>query len=582
MHFIEHLIVDDYDGISCLSVCDIDDDGNLDFFSCKYRTDQVSYWLNNGEQHFTEYNIADYLDRVLNVFAVDMDEDEDMDVVVGRSAYGVDMDNVLSWFENNGDQEFTLRDISAIDDTTDRLQTCIAIDIDNDDDIDVLGTNSGGEELSCIALWINDGNQNFERLTLSRRWSVRLFGEDIDGDEDFDIIATKCGHWPYSYSQVSWFEDTGNYTYNEHIIQDNIRDIIFIDIADIDGDEDTDIVGVIRDQHENIVWWENDEDQGFDSHIIYGPIEEATSLYAGDMDYNGDMDVVTSGRIGYPGTGYIYWWENDSEEDFYGHLVTDSLIGFYNLDLVDLDGDDDLDILGWSHDVDEAIIWWENRPNQYAPSEFELFQPDDESYVLFENCSEITFDWEESVDLDIPDDSSQVVKYDLHLAIFQPDSSIDSISYLSLDNTQFTTNLIDFLDLKPGRISIQVTWWVNAISLQDTTECESRFIFTLVPENGIYNYSSDVIPSKFCIASTYPNPFNSRINIRISLPHPSQLSVCIFNLLGQQMQVLANEHYEAGYRSFTFNANGLAEGIYFIYAEIPGEMKDMRKVVLLK
>jgi len=90
------------------------------------------------------------------------------------------------------------------------------------------------------------------------------------------------------------------------------------------------------------------------------------------------------------------------------------------------------------------------------------------------------------------------------------------------------------------------------------------------------------IPTKWALEAVYPNPFNPLLSAIIALPSKSDLNVRIYSLLGKQVAELANGHYSPGYRKFTFNASELSSGIYFIHAEVPGKMNEVRKVVLLR
>ncbi|MDP8207494.1 MAG: T9SS type A sorting domain-containing protein [Candidatus Electryonea clarkiae] len=90
------------------------------------------------------------------------------------------------------------------------------------------------------------------------------------------------------------------------------------------------------------------------------------------------------------------------------------------------------------------------------------------------------------------------------------------------------------------------------------------------------------LPSEYLIESFYPNPFNSTMNVSIGLPVSSKLNLTIFNIVGQEMAVLANEHYPIGYHQFTLNASGFTSGIYFINASVPGKMNVVRKIVLIR
>lgn len=80
----------------------------------------------------------------------------------------------------------------------------------------------------------------------------------------------------------------------------------------------------------------------------------------------------------------------------------------------------------------------------------------------------------------------------------------------------------------------------------------------------------------------YPNPFNPSTTVSITLPAQSQLRVSVFNIMGQQVALLADGAYNAGQHHILFDANGMANGIYFVRATVPGKMDEVKKVLLVK
>ncbi|MDP8208529.1 MAG: T9SS type A sorting domain-containing protein [Candidatus Electryonea clarkiae] len=99
---------------------------------------------------------------------------------------------------------------------------------------------------------------------------------------------------------------------------------------------------------------------------------------------------------------------------------------------------------------------------------------------------------------------------------------------------------------------------------------------------GVEKKIQNIIPSQITISPAYPNPFNSSTKVSVALPEHSQLVLSIFNITGQQVSTLANDSYSPGYHKFTFNADELPSGIYFIHASVPGKMNEIRKVVLIR
>jgi hypothetical protein len=87
------------------------------------------------------------------------------------------------------------------------------------------------------------------------------------------------------------------------------------------------------------------------------------------------------------------------------------------------------------------------------------------------------------------------------------------------------------------------------------------------------------IPTVFSISQNYPNPFNPSTIISYAVPRSANVSLRVFNTLGQEVASLVNELKEAGYHRVTWNAN-VPSGIYF-YRLQAGEFTETKKMILL-
>jgi hypothetical protein len=91
----------------------------------------------------------------------------------------------------------------------------------------------------------------------------------------------------------------------------------------------------------------------------------------------------------------------------------------------------------------------------------------------------------------------------------------------------------------------------------------------------------DGTPLTFALHQNYPNPFNPATVIRYSIPAASQVTLKVFNLLGQEVATLVNTVQVAGNYETSFNAASLSSGVY-IYRIQAGTNVDTKKMMLLK
>ena len=94
------------------------------------------------------------------------------------------------------------------------------------------------------------------------------------------------------------------------------------------------------------------------------------------------------------------------------------------------------------------------------------------------------------------------------------------------------------------------------------------------------------LPQDFRLYQNYPNPFNSNTEIRYDLPLPKKVTLTIYNLRGQQVKVLVNEHQNSGYFTVLWDGtdsqgNKVPSGLY-LYELKAGYWSLAKKMMLLR
>ncbi len=89
------------------------------------------------------------------------------------------------------------------------------------------------------------------------------------------------------------------------------------------------------------------------------------------------------------------------------------------------------------------------------------------------------------------------------------------------------------------------------------------------------------LPQAYALSQNYPNPFNPNTVVSSQLPVASHVRLVVYDVLGREVAVLVDERRAAGTYRDSFDASGLASGVYF-YRLVAGDFTAIRKMILLK
>ena len=88
-------------------------------------------------------------------------------------------------------------------------------------------------------------------------------------------------------------------------------------------------------------------------------------------------------------------------------------------------------------------------------------------------------------------------------------------------------------------------------------------------------------PAEFALLGNYPNPFNPTTTIDFALETANIVQLKVFDVSGREVATLINGYRDAGSHSVSFDASGLASGVY-VYRLTSGSQTAVSKMVLMK
>ncbi|MCP4581675.1 MAG: T9SS type A sorting domain-containing protein [candidate division Zixibacteria bacterium] len=89
------------------------------------------------------------------------------------------------------------------------------------------------------------------------------------------------------------------------------------------------------------------------------------------------------------------------------------------------------------------------------------------------------------------------------------------------------------------------------------------------------------VPENYVLSQNYPNPFNAQTVLRYGLPESGRVTIGVYNILGQPVDILFRGWQQAGQYSLTWNADDNPTGVYFARME-SGSYAECVKMVLMK
>ena len=305
--FIRKRVTTSYNYGQSVYAEDMDGDGDMDVLFAG--NNKVSWYENtDGKGTFGSEQVLNAKGAV-SIYAADVDGDGDMDIISSsnESTYS----HNLIWYKNtDGKGSFTEQII-----TTDAysVRSIFAADMDDDGDMDVVSTFPHANSPKTVWFKNLDGKGTFENYATviidDGNRQLHAHAADLDDDSKMDVLATSKPYYSgeakdykiswYKYmtveSETLWVEQQVIATV-EDVSQEEFK---MVYTFDMDGDGDMDVLAT---NFNKIVWYENTDGKGsFGEKINISTTVEGDgyySVYATDINGNGDIDVLSASYSG--------------------------------------------------------------------------------------------------------------------------------------------------------------------------------------------------------------------------------------------------------------------------------------------
>lgn len=593
---------------------DIDNDNDFDYLTAN--SNVISLYKNNGSAYSPSFKIfADTLrDNDGNIiFAefgsnpvlADIDSDNDYDLFLGNTA------GTVTFYENIGNAEnFSFKFITNFwqniliigtekeNKSKHGASSLEFFDFENDGDLDLLWGDFFSNSLYFL---LNSGTPTSPQISLfsvvfpinSDSVNTRGFNmprvADIDGDLDNDLFVSVL-YDPTVEQSIIYYLNTG--TPQQTILSKQTDDYLYtLDVGnnshtsfvDIDGDYDVDLlIGSLNNPNGSIWFFENiGNNEQPEFQFITKTFSNITSDLSvvpsfGDLDSDGDLDLLI-GRF----DGKIEYYQNIGNQSNYNFVslgfLTDNTSTAIDVGasstpfLYDFDNDNDLDLICGA--FNGRIFFYRNIGNSLNfifESVLNFFQGID----VGDNSTPTIFDFNN-------DGKSDLFSGNREGKIFYYKNIGDNFTPI------WQLTLFEFENITFGGYA--------QITFNDIDSDTDPDIFIGNVKGGIYFYKNTFVNSieintektveNDLIIETFPNPFNSNLQIFLSVNTFGFVSIDVYNILGVKIESIYSGYLDVGKHQFNFNrlnqSPEFSSGTYFIVVRNSEHLR-VQKILLLK
>ena len=255
-------------------------------------------------------------------------------------------DDTIAWYENQGaagNHLLTIADVTTSNENAANATFTVSLSAAAKRDITVDYGTTDDSSPSFTSSTLVSNVTDAEGVELG----------DMDGDGDLDIVYAGLTN-----DTFGWLENNGS-SWAQASIDTSADGAKAVHIADIDGDGDLDFVGGSF-YGDSVAWYENNgaANPSFTKTTISTGTDGLNDVDVADIDGDGDLDIISASG----NDDEITWFENNGAADptFATTVIATSADNPHEVFIADMDADGDLDIISTSVN-DSTVAWYENN-----------------------------------------------------------------------------------------------------------------------------------------------------------------------------------------------------------------------------
>lgn len=230
-------------------------------------------------------------------------------------------------------------------------------------------------------------------------------------------------------------------------------------------------------------------------------------------------------------------------------------------------------VAGFTITIDQNTVFFDEFDNSTVFDSLEINQFVEVKYVKTSLNEKL------AVKIEIEKDPKHVQFSGVVTASSSVNIKLSSPSFVINNNTVFLNSA--YIPVQSASISFgqSVVVWAEQDQNGKLTAVQVQQISGSV--TSVQNESKDNLPVIYELKQNYPNPFNPSTDISFSISNKEEVSLVVYNIIGQQVAVLVNKQMNPGSHVIKFNAANLPSGVY-LYRLTAGNYVSIKKMILLK